>query len=100
MNKSIYCRVWSGRDLKSRCSLCITSIVLLSPDQAASGEKMRRLTLKRINDDHDNFLSLRTADVSPRSSPLRNASREGTSTTQRQKFHTDDVNQCLHKKIW
>ena len=25
-------------------------------------------------------------------------SREGTSTTQRQKFHTDDANQCLHNK--
>ena len=40
--------------------------------------------------------SLRTADVSPRSSPLRDVSQGGTSTTQRQKFHTDDVNQCLH----
>ena len=26
----------------------------------------------------------------------RNVSRGGTSATQRQKFHTDDVNQCLH----
>ena len=42
--------------------------------------------------------SLRTADVSPRSSPLRDGSRGGTSATQRQKFHTDDVNQCLHNK--
>ena len=42
--------------------------------------------------------SLRTADVSPRSSPLRDVSRGGTSATQRQKFHTDDVNQCLHNK--
>ena len=25
-------------------------------------------------------------------------SRRGTSATQRQKFHTDDVNQCLHNK--
>ena len=25
-------------------------------------------------------------------------SREGTSATQRQKFHTDDANQCLHNK--
>ena len=40
-------------------------------------------------------VSLRTTDVSPPSSPLRNVSREGTSVTQRQKFHTDDVNQCL-----
>ena len=39
--------------------------------------------------------SLRTADVSPRSSPLRDVSRGETSATQRQKFHTDDVNQCL-----
>ena len=45
----------------------------------------------------ENF-SLRTADVSPRSSPLRDVSRGGTSATQRQKFHTDDVNQCLHNK--
>ena len=42
--------------------------------------------------------TLRTADVSPRSSPLRDVSRGGTSATQRQKFHTDDVNQCLHIK--
>ena len=35
--------------------------------------------------------SLRTADVSPRSSPLRDVSWGGTSATQRQKFHTDDV---------
>ena len=42
--------------------------------------------------------SLRTADVSPRSSPLGDVSRGGTSATQRQKFHTDDVNQCLHNK--
>ena len=41
---------------------------------------------------------LRTADVSPRSSPLRDVSRGRTSATQRQKFHTDDVNQCLHNK--
>ena len=40
--------------------------------------------------------SLRATDVSPRSSPLRDVSRGGTSPTQRQKFHTDDVNQCLH----
>ena len=38
-----------------------------------------------------NVSSLRTADVSPRSSPLRDVSRGGTSATQRQKFHTDDV---------
>ena len=42
--------------------------------------------------------NLRTADVSPRSSPLGDVSRGGTSSTQRQKFHTDDVNQCLHNK--
>ena len=42
--------------------------------------------------------SLRTADVSPRSSLLSDASRGGTSATQRQKFHTDDVNQCLLNK--
>ena len=46
----------------------------------------------------NDFRSLRTADVSPRSSPLRNVTRGGTSATQRQKFHTDDVNQCLHNK--
>ena len=30
---------------------------------------------------------------------LRRVSRGGTSATQRQKFHTDDVNQCLHNKF-
>ena len=43
--------------------------------------------------------SLRTADVSPHSSPLRDVLRGGMSATQRQKFHTDDVNQCLHNKF-
>ena len=42
--------------------------------------------------------SLRTADASPHSLPLRDVLRGGTSATQRQKFHTDDVNQCLHNK--
>ena len=39
-------------------------------------------------------IRLRTADVSPRSSPLKDVSRGGTSATRRQKFHADDVNQC------
>ena len=38
------------------------------------------------------------ADISPRSSPLRDGSQGGTSATQRQKFHTDDINQSLHNK--
>ena len=42
--------------------------------------------------------SLRMADVSTPSSPLRDASRGGMSATQRQKFHTEDVNQYLHNK--
>ena len=37
-------------------------------------------------------------DISPRPSLLRDVSRQGTSATQQQKFHTDGVNQCLHKK--
>ena len=37
---------------------------------------------------HPFLLALRLWDVS----------RRGTSTTQRQKFHTDDANQCLHNK--
>ena len=36
-------------------------------------------------------LSQRTADVSPRSSPMRDVSRGGTSATQLQKLQTDDV---------
>ena len=39
--------------------------------------------------------SLRMADVSPRASLLGDVSRGGTSATQRQKFHTDDV-----KSVW
>ena len=38
------------------------------------------------------------ADVSPRSLLLRDVSQGGMSATQRLKFHTDDVNQCLHNK--
>ena len=41
---------------------------------------------------------MRTADVSPRSWPLKGVSQGGTSATQREKFHTDVVNQCLHNK--
>ena len=37
-------------------------------------------------------------DVSPCSLLLGDISRGGTSATQRQKFHTDDVNPCLHNK--
>ena len=44
------------------------------------------------------FITLQMADVSPLSSPLKDVSRGGMSATQRQKFHTDDVNQCLHNK--
>ena len=40
---------------------------------------------------NQNFLSVRTSDVSRRSSPLRDASRGGASATQRQQFHTDDA---------
>ena len=38
------------------------------------------------------------ADISRSSSLLRDVSRGETSVTQRQKFHTDDINQCLHNK--
>ena len=55
-------------------------------------------TLKWCQQNSNACSSLRTADVSPRSSPLRDVSRGGTSATQRQKFHTDDINQCLHNK--
>ena len=37
---------------------------------------------------HPFLLALAAEDVSP----------GGTSATQRQKFHTDDANQCLHNK--
>ena len=42
--------------------------------------------------------SLQAADVSPGSLLLRDVSRGGTSATQQQKFHTDDVNRCLQDK--
>ena len=44
------------------------------------------------------YSSLQKADVSPRSSSLRDVSRGGKSATQRRKFHTDDVNQCLRNE--
>ena len=44
------------------------------------------------------YASLRTADVSHRSTPLLDFSRGGMSATQRQKFHTDDVTQCSLNK--
>ena len=52
----------------------------------------------QISSTQSTITSLQTADVSPCSSPLRDVSRGGTSATQRQKFHTDDVNQSLHNK--
>ena len=45
----------------------------------------------RKNGGEINEPSLRTADVSPRPSPLRDVSRGEKSATQRQKFHTDDA---------
>ena len=42
--------------------------------------------------------SLQRADVSPHSSPLRDVSWRRKSATQRQQFHDDDINQCLHNK--
>ena len=45
----------------------------------------------------DSF-SLQMGDISPRSS-LRDVSQGGMSATQQQKFHTDVMNQCLHKKF-
>ena len=39
----------------------------------------------------DFMISLQVADVSPRSSLLRDISGGGTSETHRQKFHTDDA---------
>ena len=38
------------------------------------------------------------ANVSPHPSLLRDVSRRGMSVTQRQKFHTDKINQCLNNK--
>ena len=52
----------------------------------------------QISSTQSTITSLQTADVSPCSSPLRDVSRGGTSATQRQKFHTDDVNRSLHNK--
>ena len=42
--------------------------------------------------------SLGIAEISPCSSQLRDILWGGTSVTQWQKLHTDDVNQCLHNK--
>ena len=42
--------------------------------------------------------SLWTADISPCSSPPSDVFQGGTSATQWQKFHSDDINQCLHNK--
>ena len=42
-------------------------------------------------DEFNKLASLRAADVSHRSSPLRNVSGGGPSTTQREKFHIDDA---------
>ena len=49
--------------------------------------------------DEENFCTVACENI--RFSSLfaaRNVSRGGTSATQRQKFHTDDANQCLHNK--
>ena len=60
------CSLWSGKLLSSPKILETGTWLLIAP-------------------------SLRTADVSSRSSLLRDVSRRGTSATQRQKFHTDDA---------
>ena len=74
-----------------RCAFQIGGILLINCDTKIwKWTKRLKNTIK--------VSSVRTADVSPHSSPLRDVSRGGTSATQRQKFHTDDVNQCLHNK--
>ena len=60
-----------------------------------SGEYRFSSTYQFFIDYIDYQCSLRMADVSPHSSPLRDVSRGGTSATQRQKFHTDDA-----KSVW
>ena len=48
---------------------------------------------------HDNNLSYcNVLHFTPRSLPLRDVLQRGTFSTQRQKFHTDDINQCFHNK--
>ena len=48
---------------------------------------------------HDNNLSYcNVLHFTPRSLPLRDVLRQGTFSTQQQKFHTDDKNQCFHNK--
>ena len=44
------------------------------------------------------FLACKRQTFLLHSSPLRDVSWGGTSATQQQKFHTDDINQCLHNK--
>ena len=60
-----------------------------------SGEYRFSSTRSILIDYIDCQYSLRAADVSPCSSPLRDVSRGARSETQRQKFHTDDT-----KSVW
>ena len=48
---------------------------------------------------HDNNLSYcNVLHFTPSLLPLGDVLRRGTFSTQRQKFHTDDINQCFHNK--
>ena len=89
------------------CEFFLPILCHNSPNRGKKTEKTTfKLALRVFQEEHNknrinwdsNFCSLRKADVSPCSSTLRDFSRRGTSGTQRQKFHTDDVNRCLHNK--
>ena len=89
------------------CEFFLPILCHNSPNLGKKTEKTTfKLALRVFQEEHNknrinwdsNFCSLRKADVSPCSSTLRDFSRRGTSATQRQKFHTDDVNRCLHNK--
>ena len=68
--------------------------------------QLRRLQVSLVRFQYvsrNNYPSLRMAEVSPRSSPLRDVSRGGTSATQRQKFYTDDaksVRNLIRRTNW
>ena len=105
----IQVRVKSTEDLETNTSLTynwmkeecdhLNNVLLLSwtdcPQQYWVSKKVISM---HAWDGYTCRFSLGMADISPRSSPLRNVSWGRTSVTQGQKFHTDDVNQCLHNK--
>ena len=91
-------KVWRKRKLNPFFNVTSRQIAKMEREMEFRFTRPKKNKKEKRNFECHFLISLQTADVSPHSSPLRNVSRRRKSATQRQQFHDDDVNQCLHNK--